>query len=266
MSTTRPDAETEKARQNGYAWARSQLFSDYNAVLGYYQVQASLEHARGVTALDLACGDGLLTARFAAHFERIVGVDASARHLSQARQRLPDVEFHESLIETLHLGERFDTVLMLNILEHVEDPVLVLGKAAEHLQDDGVVIVHVPNAHAVNRRIAVLMGTLTDCEELSPFDLQVVGHRRSYHLASLQAEVTRAGLTVRAVGGVFYKALSTPQMDWFLRHAPWQEGGFGWGRVGAEPRDWKAEFCRACYEFGKQRPEDCNVVYVVATR
>ena len=261
------EPEAEKARQNDYAWARSRLFAEYNAMLGYYQVQASLEHAHGPAALDLACGDGLLTALFAEHFDHVVGVDASNRHLATARERLPSVEFHESLIETLHLEERFDTVLMLNILEHVEDTTLVLRKAGENLKEDGVLIVQVPNAHAVNRRLAVLMGTLRDCEELSPFDLQVVGHRRSYHLDSLQLDLARAGLTVRAVGGVFYKMLSTPQMDWFLQNGLWAEGGFGWGRVGAEKtKDWRAEFCRACYEFGKERPEDCNIIYAVATR
>ena len=256
----------EKVRQEQYSWARTAQFTDYNAILGYYQVQACLEHARGKSLLDMPCGDGLLTELFAQHFERVVGVDASSAHLQSARRRLPNVEFHESLIEDLKLAEKFDTVVMLNVLEHVEDPVQVLRRSASFLAPGGVLIVHVPNAYAVNRRIAVLMGTLTDCEELSPFDIQVAGHRRSYSPATLKADVEAAGMKVSASGGVFYKMLSTPQMDWFLKNGLWDEGGFGWGRVGAEKRDWKAEFCRACYEFGKTRPEDCNVISVCASK
>lgn len=262
--STRPSAESE--RQQQFTWARGEQFADYNAVLGYYQVQSCLEHARGSSLLDLPCGDGLLTAMFTKRFKRVVGVDASASHLASARRRLPGVEFHEALIEDLRLEERFDTVAMLNVLEHVENPVHVLRCAASFLAPGGVLIVHVPNALAVNRRIAVLMGTLTDCEELSPFDIQVAGHRRSYSLATLKADIEAAGLRISATGGVFYKMLSTPQMDWFLKNGPWKEGGFGWGRVGAEPRDWKAEFCRACYEFGKTRPEDCNVIFACVTQ
>jgi 2-polyprenyl-3-methyl-5-hydroxy-6-metoxy-1,4-benzoquinol methylase len=235
-------------------------------VLGYYQAQSCLEHAKGPAVLDLACGDGLLTQNYRGHFDRVVGVDASSVHLAQARERLPDVEFHESLIEDLNIDEKFDSVFMLNILEHVEDPLLVLRKAASFAKDDGVLIVHVPNANAINRQIAVLMGTLESCEELSPFDINVVGHRRSYTLETLTAEVEKAGLKVKSSGGVFYKMLSTPQMDWFLKNGPWEEGGFGWGRVGAEMRDWKAEFCRACYEIGKERPEDCNIIFACITR
>ena len=78
-------------------------------------------------------------------------------------------------------------------------------------------------------------------------------------------DIQSSGLKLVATGGVFYKMLSTPQMDWFLKNGLWADGGFGWGRVGAENRDWKAEFCRACYDYGKEYPEDCNVIYACAT-
>lgn len=258
--------QSEKEKQEGFAWARSVNFDEYNSILGHYQVQACLEHARGPAVLDMPCGDGLLTAMFREHFKRVVGVDASSSHLAEARRRLPDVEFHECLIEDLELDERFDTVFLLNVLEHVADPLVVLRKAASFLKDDGVLIVHVPNANAINRRLAVRMGTLESCEELSPFDVHVVGHRRSYTLVTLTADIEAAGLRVKNTGGIFYKMLSTPQMDWFLKNGLWEEGGFGWGRVGATPRDWKAEFCRASYEIGKEQPEDCNIIFACITK
>jgi len=152
---------------------------------------------------------------------------------------------------------------MLNILEHVIDPVLALKGAASCLREDGILIGHVPNALAVNRVIARIMGTLTDEYELSPYDINVAGHRRSYDMRSLVDDFESAGLEVISTGGIFYKMLSTPQMDWFLQNGLWEEGGYGWGRVGAEQeKDWKLEFCRACYEFGKTRPDDCNIIYV----
>lgn len=260
-------SKEELALQETFVWERSVDFSDYNGVLGYWQAQACIKHARGSSLLDMPCGDGLLTEILASRFQRVVGVDASLSHLIKARQRLPKVEFHHNLIEELDVDEQFDTVTMLNVLEHVADPVEVLRKAASLLSNDGTLIVHVPNAYAVNRRLAVLMGTLETCEELSPFDINVAGHRRSYTLKTLKADIEKAGLRITATGGVFYKMLSTPQMDWFLKNGLWQEGGFGWGRVGEEKsKDWKAEFCRACYELGKQQPEDCNIVYTCATR
>jgi 2-polyprenyl-3-methyl-5-hydroxy-6-metoxy-1,4-benzoquinol methylase len=256
----------EKERQDSFPWERSKFHTDYNAVLAHYKVLSCLDHAKGDSLLDLACGDGMMTAMFAQHFKRVVGVDASGAHVQEARERLPQARFFESLIEDFDLDEKFDAVFLLDILEHVVDPVAVLKKAASYLNTGGTLIAHVPNAQAVNRRLAVLMGTLKECDELSPFDIEIAGHRRSYDLDRLVKDVESAGLAVQETGGVFYKMLSTAQMDWFLKNGLWEDGGFGWGRVGEEKsKDWKAEFCRACYEYGKLHPEDCNVIYVCAT-
>jgi 2-polyprenyl-3-methyl-5-hydroxy-6-metoxy-1,4-benzoquinol methylase len=256
----------EKSLQEGFTWARGQVFETYNTILGYYQAMSCLVHARGNSLLDMPCGDGTLTAFLAPRFDRVVGIDASSKHLKLAREKLPNATLHEALIEDFETDARFSTITMLNVLEHLVDPVGVLKKAASLLAKDGIIIVHVPNAHAINRRLAVLMGTLTSCEELSPFDINIAGHRRSYIMKTLLEDIYAAGLKVVATGGVFYKSLSTPQMDWLLKYGPWEEGGFGWGRVGEEKsKDWRAEFCRASYELGKQHPEDCNIIYAAVT-
>ncbi len=257
----------EKSRQDTFPWERSKYHTEYNAILAHYKVVSCLEHASGKSLLDLACGDGLMTSMFSHHFERVVGVDASHAHIEEARRRVPSARFFESLIEDFETHEKFDAVFLLDILEHVIDPIAVLEKAASFLSPEGVLIAHVPNAVAINRRLAVLMGTLSSCHELSPFDIQIAGHRRAYELSTLVGDIYAAGLNVRYTGGIFYKMLSTAQMDWFLQNGLWDQGGFGWGRVGEEKsKDWKAEFCRAAYELGKQQPEDCNIIYACVTK
>ncbi len=258
--------DNEKKRQESFPWSRSEYHSEYNAYLAKYKVKSCLENIRGDSLLDLACGDGLMTEIFSRKISRVVGVDASGTHLEKAKKRTPDVDFYESLIEELTIEEKFDSVTMLDLLEHVVDPIEVLKKAASFLKPDGVLIVHVPNSDAINRRLAVLMGTLESCDELTPFDLEIAGHRRSYNLENLCKEVSDAGLKVVSTGGIFYKILSTAQMDWFLKNGLWQNGGFGWGRVNAEQKDWKDEFCRASYELGKTQPNDCNIIYACITK
>jgi SAM-dependent methyltransferase len=257
--------EDEKQRQDMFPWSRTTFHSEYNKYLAYYKVLSCLENSKGKSLLDMPCGDGLLTKMFADKFERVVGVDASAPHIKAARELLPDIEFHECLIEDLAIDEKFDSVFMLDVLEHVIDPVELLKKASSFMKDDGVMIVHVPNSNAINRKLNVLMGSLTSCDELSPFDINIAGHRRSYTLESLEKEVIDAGLKITSVGGIFLKLLSTPQMDWFLKNGLW-DSGHGWGREGVEGIDWKEEFCRASYELGKSRPEDCNVIYACISK
>lgn len=256
----------EKQHQESFVWSRSEYHDDYNRYLAKYKVESCFEYIRGDSLLDLACGDGMMTEMFAQKVSTVVGVDANGSHLIKARERLPLATFHECLIEDLQLTEKFDTITMLDLLEHVIDPIALIQKAASFLNDNGVLIIHVPNAFAINRRLAVLMGTLEHCEELSPFDLQIAGHRRSYSMRTLCKDVEKAGLRVESTGGIFYKILSTAQMDWFLKNGLWEDGGFGWGRVGGPQKDWKAAFCRASYELGKQHPEDCNIIYACVTR
>ena len=195
--------EDEKQRQDMFPWSRTTFHSEYNKYLAYYKVISCLENSKGKTLLDMPCGDGLLTKMFTEKFERVVGVDASAAHIKAARELLPNVEFHECLIENLDIEEKFDSVFMLDVLEHVIDPLELLRKAASFMKDDGVMIVHVPNANAINRKLNVIMGSLVSCDELSPFDLNIAGHRRSYTLDSLEKEVKEAGLKVTSVGGIF---------------------------------------------------------------
>lgn len=256
----------EKMRQQLFSYNRSE-YSDYNSILAFFQAQSIIENTKGDSLLDLACGDGTITAMLSTKFKRIVGVDASKSHLIKAREKSPKVEFQESLIESFETKEIFDVVTMLNILEHVINPVLTLKKASSFLKDDAFLIVHVPNALAVNRRIARIMGTLIDEYELSPYDINIAGHRRSYNRNLLIKDFKKAGLKVISAGGIFYKSLSTAQMDWFLKKGLWEEGGFGWGRIGAEKeKDWRFEFCRACYEYGKTVPDECNIIYVCAKK
>jgi len=253
--------EEEKRRQQSFLWDRFSDYSVYKSILAFFQAQSVLENAYGDSLLDLACGDGTITAILSPQFKSVVGVDASESHLIKARKKCPEAEFHDSLIETFETQERFDTITLLNVLEHVLNPISILQKAASFLKEDGILIVHVPNALAVNRTIARIMGTLVDEYELSPYDIDVAGHLRTYDKNLLIKDVENAGLKIASTGGIFYKVLSTPQIDWFLRNGLWEEGGFGWGRVGAERKDWKFEFCKACYEYGKTRPDDCNIIY-----
>jgi 2-polyprenyl-3-methyl-5-hydroxy-6-metoxy-1,4-benzoquinol methylase len=256
----------EKELQETFIWSRSEFHSEYNRYLAQYKVESCLESIRGDSLLDLACGDGMMTEMFAKKVRRVVGVDANGNHLIEARKRLPLAEFYECLVEDFQHNDKFDTVTMLDLLEHVIDPITLIQKAVSFLNNDGVLIIHVPNAYAINRRLAVLMGTLEHCEELSPFDLQIAGHRRSYSMKTLCMDIEKAGFRVIETGGIFYKMLSTAQMDWFLSNGLWEEGGFGWGRVGGEQKNWKAEFCRASYELGKEQPEDCNIIFACVTK
>lgn len=263
------ERSAELSRQKAIPWQRGKFYAAYETLVAEYIVRSALEHAKPPTLLDLACGNGMLTGMMAERFpfERIVAVDASEPIIAEARAAYPNFEFVHGMAEDIDEPGAFTTITMLNLLEHVMNPVDLLRSVSRNLADEGVLIVNVPNAMAANRRISKMMGSLTDEHELSPFDLDVAGHRRYYDMDLLKQHVTEAGLDIVTTGGVFYKILSQAQMNWLLEQKQWDEGVFGWGRVGAEKaKDWRKAFCDACYAYGKERPEECNMINIVAKR
>ena len=259
--------KSEKMLQEEYEFERETHFANYNTILAEYKAKSIVEHMQRGDLLDIACGDGYITHLISTYFNNVVGIDASSTHLEKAKRRMPNATFHSVLIEDYCSNTKFSTITMIDLLEHLADPVQVLTKVYSLLSDNGRLIIHVPNAEAINRKIAVEMGSLESLEELSPFDINIAGHRRSYTLDTLTKDIENSGFKILKTGGIFFKMLSTAQMDWFLENGLWKEGGFGWGRVGAESsKDWKKAFCDACYEIGKNYPLDCNNIFVVATK
>jgi len=261
----------ELAHQQQFKWTRTGYHPEYNKQLSKYKVVSCLEQvgfyckdesSTARSLLDIACGDGFITEQLAASFGKVVGIDANAQVVEKARQRVPGAEFHNALAEEFASSERFSVVTLLDLLEHVQSPVDLLRHLKGFLRPDGVIIIHVPNAKAINRELNVLMGSLTHCEELSPFDIEIAGHRRSYCMQSLIEDVKEAGLVPVNKGGIFLKLLSTPQMDYLLSAHQWDSAEHGWGRSGDTSIDWKDRFCEASYRLGLQHPEMCNVLHV----
>ncbi|XUL90433.1 class I SAM-dependent DNA methyltransferase [Streptomyces galilaeus] len=74
------------------------------------------------TALDAACGTGRHTAHLHELGHRVIGVDASPDMLARARERLPDVDFHEADLHRLPLPDgAVDTVVCALALTHVPE-------------------------------------------------------------------------------------------------------------------------------------------------
>ena len=146
------------------------------------------------------------------HFGHVVSVDGSGTVVRQLRERFAghDLVAVESYFEDLALPERFDTVVLAHVLEHVEDPQAVLAVGRRHLAPGGVMIVDVPNGMSLHRQIGVALGLLGTETDLHEGDLSI-GHRRVYRPDDFREEIVRAGLTIESFGGVFLKILSNAQ-------------------------------------------------------
>ncbi len=82
-------------------------------------------------------------------FTQVVDLDSDA--MSRAREN--GHEYFCGRIESFETDRKFDLILMLNIIEHVDDPTAVLRKVRALLSDDGVLLVKTPNHDSVDARI-----------------------------------------------------------------------------------------------------------------
>ncbi|CAM5506708.1 2-methoxy-6-polyprenyl-1,4-benzoquinol methylase, mitochondrial [Streptomyces alboniger] len=105
-------------------------------------VQRILDGLPVGTALDAACGTGRHTAHLHQLGHHVIGVDASAEMLAQARKRLPDVVFHEADLRQLPLRDHaVDTVVCALALTHVPDLGAVLAEFARVLRPGGHLVI-----------------------------------------------------------------------------------------------------------------------------
>ncbi len=110
--------------------------------------------ARGDRILDIGCGDGSLSLPLLREAASLTLVDTSEAMLEAARRqtpasRLDNVEFHHSsFIELPDDGRRFDTILCVGVLAHVESPSQALDWIAARLAPGGLAIIeHTNFAH-----------------------------------------------------------------------------------------------------------------------
>jgi len=106
--------------------------------------------------LELGCGPGFALERFAAAGFDARGIDVSPEAVAAARARGLRVEA-AGLGDPLPPGPH-DVIALLEVLEHLVDPLAVLSRARLVLAPGGRLLVSLPNELHLLRRLAVLAG------------------------------------------------------------------------------------------------------------
>jgi ArsR family transcriptional regulator len=94
---------------------------------------------------DLGCGTGHLTRLLAPFVRRVIGVDASAAMLDQARVNIgitPNVELRSGELENLPLeNHALDAAVLALVLHNVADPIVALREAVRVLRPGGRLLI-----------------------------------------------------------------------------------------------------------------------------
>jgi SAM-dependent methyltransferase len=167
--------------------------------------------APGAALLDVGCGNGMHTLKAVRRGARAAGVDASLASLGvglrASRQAgATHVQFVASNVEEgLPIASRrFDTVLCLDLLEHVYKRDLVLSEIRRVLKPSGILLLGVPNRATSWKRRLERAGL--------PF-YSDPDHKTEYTLDELRDELARGGFTIERLLPSVYDTPLTGLID-----------------------------------------------------
>lgn len=179
-----------------------------NLVLKWYPERIIRRFGHTTSLLELGLGHGFTAEIFPAACDEYVVLDGSTVVIDQFRQKHPDFsgEVVETYFENYDTDKRFDVIVMGFVLEHVDDPDLLLQRYRRFMKPGGRMYIAVPNAKSMNRRLGMEMGLIDDIYSLNANDL-ALGHQRQYCRATLAAAVRKAGYTITHEEGIYLKPL-----------------------------------------------------------
>ena len=98
-----------------------------------------------ISILDIGCGGGLMSEPLARLGAKVTGIDAVEKNVKSAQihadQNGLDINYFQSTIEELDNKNRFDVVLNLEVIEHVNNQELFISKSCELINDNGLIFI-----------------------------------------------------------------------------------------------------------------------------
>jgi ubiquinone biosynthesis O-methyltransferase len=153
----------------------------------------------GGIVLDFGCGDGHVTKGILQKAKKVTAIDISESAIEVAKEfnNHPDITYLNIALEDFNSNEKFDSVMMFEILEHVFDSEAVLKKVWGLLKDKGTLILSTPNFLRLTRRMKQLYGVRQIRKKMGK-DSKRIGcdHIHEFTYSELKNMLNRCGFEI----------------------------------------------------------------------
>jgi len=120
-----------------------------DSIVNHFNINSKIKPLSNLDILDIGCGGGLISEPMSRLGAKVTGIDASKKNIDIAkmhsRQSKLKINYICASPEKLKLKKKFDVILNLEIIEHVEDVDFFIEKSSELLKKNGLMFVSTLN-------------------------------------------------------------------------------------------------------------------------
>jgi len=114
-------------------------------IIQNYKLKDATKPLKKIDILDIGCGGGLLSEPMQRLGANVTGIDASTKNIKiaklHAKKNNLDIKYICSSPEKLKIKKKFDVILNMEIIEHVEDVQFFLKSCSKLLKKNGLMFV-----------------------------------------------------------------------------------------------------------------------------
>jgi 2-polyprenyl-6-hydroxyphenyl methylase/3-demethylubiquinone-9 3-methyltransferase len=114
-------------------------------ILNHFKILNNEKPFKNLSILDIGCGGGLLSEPISRLGANITGIDASEKNINaakiHAKQNNLKINYFCNSPENFKTDKKFDVILNMEIVEHVEDVDFFIKKSSELLKKNGLMFI-----------------------------------------------------------------------------------------------------------------------------
>ncbi len=114
-------------------------------IVNDFKIQKKEKPLEGLNILDIGCGGGLLSEPMARLGAKVVGIDASNKNIKIAKHHLKksklNIKYFNTSPEKYKTSQKFNVVLNMEVVEHVEDLNIFIKQCSKFLKKSGIMFV-----------------------------------------------------------------------------------------------------------------------------